>query len=100
MAGRKGMISVVVVAYHSRGHIGPCLEALIRCDAKEIIVVDNASGDGTVEFITQNFPTVQLVESPRNLGFAGGANLGARRSTGTALLFLNPDVVCRAGLES
>jgi N-acetylglucosaminyl-diphospho-decaprenol L-rhamnosyltransferase len=94
------MISVIIVTYHSRDHIGRCLEALTRCTAKEVIVVDNASQDGTVEFVRQKFPAVHVIENPCNLGFAAGANLGASRSTGAAILFLNPDVVCQDGLAA
>ena len=63
-------------------------------------MVDNASADGTADCIRQTFPVVKLMAAPRNLGFAAAANLGARHSSGTVLLFLNPDVVCRGSLAS
>jgi len=91
------VISVVIVTYNSRLHVARCLESLAASGA-EIIVVDNASSDGTTEVIRQTFPSVTLLEAPRNLGFAAAANWGARQSRGEAVLFLNPDAACRSGL--
>ena len=93
------MISVVIVTYNSRDHIGRCLESL-QASGAETVVVDNASQDGTADLVRQAFPAVKLIAASRNLGFAAAANLGARNSSGTALLFLNPDVVCRGTLET
>lgn len=87
------MISVIIVTYNSREHIRRCL-ASFQDSSVEIVVVDNGSSDGTPELVRQTFPTVKLIASPSNLGFAAGANLGVRNSTGSALLFTNPDVVC------
>ncbi|MBI2816045.1 MAG: glycosyltransferase family 2 protein [Acidobacteria bacterium] len=87
------MISIIIVAYNSREHIRRCLTSFQDSGA-EIVVVDNASSDGTAALMRQAFPTVRLIAAPKNLGFAAGANLGVRNSTGTALLFVNPDVVC------
>jgi N-acetylglucosaminyl-diphospho-decaprenol L-rhamnosyltransferase len=91
------MISVIIVTYNSREQIGDCLKSLKGCGA-EIIVVDNASADGTADIIRERFPQVQLIASERNLGFAAACNLGASKSKGSALLFLNPDVVCQSAL--
>ena len=57
----------------------------------EIIVINNDSGDGTVEMVEENFPQVQLVKSSINLGFARACNLGLKRASGENLLLLNPD---------
>lgn len=92
------MIAVILVTYNSRSHIGRCLESL-KSSGAEIVVVDNASTDGTAEEVRQGFPSVKLVASPRNLGFAAAANLGARQTRGDALLFLNPDTVCLGELR-
>jgi len=59
----------------------------------EVIVVDNASTDGSSEYLRSAYPTVRLVESGRNLGFAGGNNLGARVAKGKYFLLLNNDTV-------
>ena len=92
------MISVIIVTYNSERHIARCLESLRNAEA-EVVVVDNASTDGTPAQVRQGFPWVQLLAPARNLGFAAGANLGARHSRGSALLFLNPDTVCQGALQ-
>ncbi len=88
-------VSVVVVTYQSREYILPCLESLSRDQGKlEIVVVDNASTDGTVEIVKERFPAVTIIQSPRNLGFAAGANLGIRHAPPTPyVLLLNPDSI-------
>jgi GT2 family glycosyltransferase len=57
----------------------------------EIIVVDNASTDGSADFITKNFPEVKLIVSKKNLGFAAGNNLGIKAATGDIVMLLNSD---------
>ena len=57
----------------------------------EIIVVDNASTEPGVESVKEQFPAITLIKSEKNLGFAGANNLGFRQSTGSYILFLNPD---------
>jgi GT2 family glycosyltransferase len=59
----------------------------------ELIVVDNASSEGNADAIATNFPAATLIRADRNLGFAGGCNLGSRRARGEYLVFLNPDTV-------
>lgn len=59
----------------------------------EIIVVDNASWDGSPEMVREGFPEVTLVQPGRNLGFAAGNNLALQQARGRYLLFLNPDTV-------
>ena len=88
-------VSVVVVTWNGKGYLGPCLEALAaqrNVDA-EVIVVDNASSDGTAGFVRARFPTVRLVALPANHGFAGGNNAGAREAHGRFVAFLNNDTV-------
>ena len=87
------MISVIIVTYNSREPVGRCLKSL-KASGAEVIVVDNASADGTARFIRETFPWVNLLESPQNIGFAAASNLGVRMSAGTAILFLNPDAIC------
>ena len=57
----------------------------------EIVVVENASGDGSAELVRSEFPDVRLIALDENIGFAAGSNLGARESTGEYVLMLNPD---------
>jgi GT2 family glycosyltransferase len=86
-------ISVITVTYNSEACIGECLRSVreqqeIRA---EIIVVDNASSDGTVQLIQRMPKEVKLLANRENLGFAQGCNQGARASRGRLLFMLNPD---------
>lgn len=92
-------LSIIIVNYRTWEPLRACLESLLEGqDAAasagiEIIVVDNASGDGQFAGFAQTFPQVEFVRSAINGGFARGCNLGAQHATGRELLFLNPDVV-------
>jgi GT2 family glycosyltransferase len=90
--------SVIIVTYNSAAAIENCLRALASQDC-EVIVVDNASQDDTVErmrSISDGF-RFQLITISRNIGFAGGVNQGVRAASGDVLLLLNPDAVAEAG---
>jgi GT2 family glycosyltransferase len=89
--------SVIIVAHNHRAPLLRCLEELEAGPADEIIVVDNDSRDGTATAVEGRFPSVHLIMSGRNLGFAGGANLGAAAAGGEMLVFLNPDTVVAPG---
>lgn len=92
-------LSVVIVAHDSltelRRALPPLLAQLSPDD--ELIVVDNASHDGLASCLSELAPTGRLVTSPRNVGFAAGANLGGATATGDVLLFLGPDAVVETG---
>jgi len=90
----KPLVSAVVVTYRSRDVIPRCVRSLARCRQRfpfEAIVVDNASGDGTAEWIRQRAPWITLVENERNEGFTRAVNAGISRTHGSAVLLLNPD---------
>lgn len=89
-------LSIVIVSFNCRDHLLRCLESLgqeSRNVACEVIVIDNASIDGTTEAIRERYPDVQLVCSPVNRGFAWASNRGIERASGRHLLLLNPDTV-------
>lgn len=85
----------MLVTWNSAEIIANALESLERLERppSEVIVVDNASRDGTAELVAKRFPSVTLVESPTNTGFCSACNEGIRRSTSPFVLFLNPDAV-------
>ena len=88
-------VSVVIVNYKGTEDTLACLEGLGKLDWPkeflEIIVVDNASGDGGDKLISQKFPNVKVLALKENTGFAGGCNRGVREATGTYVAFLNND---------
>ncbi len=86
-------LSVLIVTYRSRRDIDACLtsvRAAVEGLAAEIVVIDNASGDGTVERARAH-DGVRVVAREINSGFAGGINTGLRASTGRYVLWVNPD---------
>lgn len=95
-------LSVVLVTYHSRGVLPACLDSLGAATAGpcEVIVVDNHSEDGTVEWLRAHRPEVRVIENPDNRGFARAVNQGLEQATGETMLLLNPDSrVTREGVE-
>jgi GT2 family glycosyltransferase/glycosyltransferase involved in cell wall biosynthesis len=88
-----GRVSVVVVNYRGAEDTTACLEGLRDLDYPEleVIVVDNASGDGSAEVLTARFPDARIIALDENTGFAGGCNHGASLATGQYIAFLNND---------
>jgi GT2 family glycosyltransferase len=86
--------SVLIVTYRSEPWIARCLGALpaaLSEHSHEVLVVDNASPDGTVGVIREQFPDVRLTEAGDNLGFGRAVNLAAASARGRWLVLLNPD---------
>jgi N-acetylglucosaminyl-diphospho-decaprenol L-rhamnosyltransferase len=93
-------LSIIIVSYNTRDITLACLGSVYaqtRETTFEVIVLDNASTDGSADAIAEKFPQVQLIRHPSNLGFAGGNNLAAKRAAGEYLLLLNPDTVVLNG---
>lgn len=89
------MVSIIILSYNTKELLDKCLLSLfnkIKDFDFEVIVVDNASSDDTVEMVKDKFPKVTLVQSKENLGFAKGVNLGATFSKGEYILLLNSDI--------
>lgn len=95
------ILSVLIVNFNGKDFLGPCLDSIRNhvTISYEIIVVDNASHDGSVGYLKQNYPTVRLIESPVNLGFTGGNNLAAKKARGHYLLLLNNDTVICSSVD-
>lgn len=91
-------LSIVIVNYKSKNKLINCLKSLQVADftnlKKEIIVVDNNSGDNLQELET--WPELKLIFSSRNLGMGGGNNLGIKQAQGEFILVLNPDTLVKA----
>src|SRR6202166_2881469 len=88
-------VSVTIVTYNSGRFIKRCLESVLaqRYANKEIIVIDNASSDGTVDILEQFEDRCQIIYNDENIGFAAAQNQAIRSSTAEWVLTLNPDVL-------
>ena len=91
--------SIIIVNYNGGDRLEICLRSLLATAAAgtEIILVDNASNDGSRERVADLFPQVGLICSPENSGFGAGSNFGAHAASGEYLVFLNPDTVVTPG---
>jgi len=88
-------VSIIIVNYNGKELLQKCLDSLLKVnyDNFEIILVDNNSTDGTVEFVTKNYPSLIIIKLDSNKGFAEPNNIAAKISNGKYLLFLNNDTV-------
>jgi len=93
-------LSTVIVNYNTRDELARALESLIAAGGvaqHEIIVVDNASTDGSAAMVQERFPSARLIEPGENRWFSGGNNLGFRAAQGDYVHILNPDTVTLPG---
>lgn len=93
-------LTVIIVSWNVRELIRQNLKALSQENIQgslEVIVVDNASTDGTTDIIREEFPKVHLVENHNNMGFAYACNQASLQAGGQYLFFLNPDARVRPG---
>lgn len=88
-------VSVVIVSYHTKDELRTCLSCIEP--EHQIIVVDNASTDGSPEMVEQDFPNVQLIRLDQNVGFGAANNIGARKAERRFTLFLNSDAYAKSG---
>lgn len=94
MVENEPEVSIIILSYNTKSLLRSCLQSVNRSEkhfAFEIIVVDNASSDGSPQMVKKQFPWVKLILSDKNLGFAGGNNLGLKQAKGEYILFLNSD---------
>jgi hypothetical protein len=93
-------LSIVIVTWNAHATVRECLSSLqpyMENPTVEVIVVDNASSDGTPELMRRQFPKVRLVENKTNIGFAGANNIGITLSAGRFICLVNSDVVVPGG---
>lgn len=89
-------LSIIIVSYNTREILRACLNSLFDAGENlslQVIVVDNASRDGSATMVQQDFPAAELVASQINLGFAAGNNVGFKQVRGNYVLLLNPDAL-------
>ena len=93
-------LTIIIVSYNSRDPLEHCLRSLTAAPPhidREIVVVDNASTDGTPEHVRERWPGVRLIEAGGNVGFARANNIGIRQTFGELVLLLNPDTIVSEG---
>jgi GT2 family glycosyltransferase len=90
--------TLIVLNWNGRALLARCLPSIIRQDYPdaEVLLVDNGSTDGSVEWAASAYPQVRLLPQARNLGYAGGMNAGLRAAQGELIAFLNNDVILQA----
>src|SRR5581483_9945376 len=93
------MLSIIIVSFNARADLERCLASLHAPPPRtphEILVVDNASSDGSLDAVRQ-WPDVRTIANASNVGFAAANNVGIRASRGDLLLLLNSDTIVPAG---
>jgi GT2 family glycosyltransferase len=89
-------LTVIIVSYNTRDLLLQCLSAVLAGVGSltvDVVVVDNASEDGSADAVAQRFPQVRLIRNPDNRGFAAACNQGLAEAQGRYLLLLNPDTL-------
>jgi GT2 family glycosyltransferase len=93
--GKTPPVSIIIVSYNTRDYIRRCLASLYAdypAIVGEVIVIDNASSDGSADMIEAEFPQVRIIRNPVNLGYAKAVNRGIDEASGAYFLVLNPDI--------
>ncbi|MBU1148901.1 glycosyltransferase family 2 protein [Patescibacteria group bacterium] len=88
-------LSIIILNYKAKGLLKQCLKGIELVKPAldfEVIVVDNASGDGSIDMVKEQFPWVKLIENPYNTGYAAGNNVAIRQAQGKYVMILNPDI--------
>ena len=91
---KRPFVSVVLLNHNGLEHLKTALPSILRTNYSnyETVLVDNGSSDGSTEFVRRNFPSVKIVRSKRNIGAAGGYNLGISNAKGKYVAVLNNDI--------
>ena len=89
-------LSIVIVSYNARADLENCLASLFAASARlsyDVVVVDNASRDGSADAVRAGWPAVRVIPQDRNTGFAAANNVGIRATAGELILLLNSDTI-------
>src|SRR5437764_2953357 len=92
-----GAVSVAIVSFNTRRELQACLDSVIEEAPGEIVVVDNASTDGSVEMVRTQYPSVLLLANATNNGYGAAANQAIKSTRGDYVVLLNADTVLTAG---
>ena len=100
MSDHRPTLSICIVSWNTRDYLDACLTSIRKTPdevSREVIVVDNASEDGTVAMVESEHPEVLLIANDENLGYAAANNQAIAKATGKDLLLMNPDIVVHDG---
>ncbi len=89
-------LSIIIVNYNVKEFLQNLIHSIEKASSnltKEIIIVDNASDDGSVDFIKDKFPQVKLIANQKNIGFGKANNIGLKQASGRYILLINPDAI-------
>lgn len=96
-------VSIIIVNWNTRDILRDCLKSIFKQSQQiqyEVIVVDNASSDGSVEMLKTTFPQIKLIENSYNKGFAAANNQGMKATMGRYILLLNSDtIICNGAIQ-
>ena len=87
-------LSIIIVNWNTKEYLLPCLREIFERGqgmSREVILIDNGSGDGSGDEVKKSFPSVHVIQNEENLGFAKAVNQGLKTSSGRYILLLNPD---------
>src|SRR5260370_5927809 len=92
-AGDLARVAVVIVSFNVRDLLRGCLQSILAQSDRgtDVVVVDNASSDGSTEMVSREFPQVRLIKNSRNGGFSSASNQGIAATHALYVLSLNPD---------
>lgn len=93
MTGTSPLVSIIILCYNGSPHLKTCLDSIERLTYKnvEVILVDNASTDNSVNIVKSGYPWVKLILNDRNLGYTDGNNVGVSAASGKYIVLLNQD---------
>jgi GT2 family glycosyltransferase len=86
-------VSIILVNTNELHHLKPCLHSIFQQTYPnfEVLLVDNASTDGSLEYVREAYPSVKIIQNTTNLGYAGANNVGFKHANGELVAVLNPD---------
>ncbi len=93
------LVTIIVVNWNGRAYLDKCLSSLRAqtYSARDVVLVDNGSADGSIDFVREQFPEVQVMALPHNTGFAAGNNCAMREARGEYIALLNNDAYAEPG---
>ena len=91
----KPTVSIIIVNWNAKKYLEKCITSIQNQTYQnfEIILVDNSSTDGSVEFVENKFPNITIIKNEKNLGFAEGNNIGIKKARGEIIGLFNPDAI-------